>query len=108
MQAGGLRTDAAALARFVRSGTQMMGPEPRQAVADGVFVAPAYTAPVELSPTQRFEVRRRARRGSQLRWLALPVSLALAAALGYAAALVQLRGPLPAGAANPAATADDR
>ena len=78
-----LRVDAASLARFVRSGTQLGGAEPQGAAQSDAFAAPGYLAPMDLSPTQRYEIRQRQRRLYTLRWAALPLLLAMATGLGY-------------------------
>ena len=58
----GLPADAASLSRFVRAGLGMSTTESsKQQTASGEFENPEYQAPIEFSPTQRYEMSRRRR-----------------------------------------------
>ena len=54
-----LVVDAAALARFVRAGTNVSGAEPNTPAPEAGFDKPEYLAPIEFSPTQRYELTHR-------------------------------------------------
>ena len=78
-----LVVDAPALARFVRAGTNVSGAEPVSKAGDTDFEGPEYLAPIEFSPTQRYEMRHRPRSYARPLMIGVPVALGLAMAAGY-------------------------
>lgn len=78
-----LVVDAPALARFVRAGTNVSGAEPVSKAGDSDFEGPEYLAPIEFSPTQRYEMRHRPRSYARPLMIGVPVALGLAMAAGY-------------------------
>ena len=85
----GTSPDAAALAHFMRKGTQRARAEPQRQAgpSDAVFARPGYQAPLEPSPTQRHALHPQPRGPGLPRWLgwslALGFGLSLGVALGY-------------------------
>lgn len=89
-----LAADAASLARFIRGGAGMPAgsTEPNSQIATDDFANPEYLAPIEFSPTQRYELTRRRNPWLRPMLLAVPVALGVAAAVGYSLAPGHRRG----------------
>ena len=80
MARGNLHVDAASLSRFVRSSTGVVSPDPGTN-PEGQFADPEYMAPLEYSPTQRYDLSRRRRRTLHPMMIVAPTML-LSAVLG--------------------------
>jgi tetratricopeptide (TPR) repeat protein len=92
-----IAADANALARFVRAGTGMAAGvvEPKSQMGQTDFANPEYLAPIEFSPTQRYEMRRRKSRLKPL-LIGAPVVAALGLAMGAGYWIAKRRAPAAA------------